>query len=85
MAPRSLTVLLALAVSIAAFGSSADAASKRHKRAMQQAPVAGTPTFRQEPPRMYEVRPGHWISTWGCFTDEGYGRIGSCDMREGPM
>ena len=19
---------------------------------------------------MYEVRPGYWISTWGCFTDE---------------
>jgi len=49
---------------------------------MQQAPVAGTPSFRQEPPRMVEVRPGYWISTWGCFTDEGYGRIGSCDRRE---
>ena len=83
MAPRSLTVLLALAVSVAAFGSSADAASKRHKRAMNEAPVAGTPAFRQEPPRMYEVRPGYWISTWGCFTDEGYGRIGSCDRRHG--
>jgi hypothetical protein len=31
---------------------------------------------------MYEVRPGYWISTWGCFTDEGYGRLSSCDMRE---
>ena len=77
---------LCCAFAIAAISCPADAAeatAKRHKRAMQQAPVAGTPTFRQEPPRMYEVRRGHWISTWGCFTDEGYGRIGTCDRREG--
>ena len=82
MIARLLTALLALAISPSLLGD-AEAASKRHKRAMREAPVAATPTFRQEPPRMYEVRPGHWISTWGCFTDEGYGRIGSCDMREG--
>ena len=75
MIARSLTALLALAVSLPLLGDAAEAASKRHKRAMQQAPVAGTPSFRQE-------RPGYWISTWGCFTDEGYGRIGSCDRRE---
>ena len=34
---------------------------------------------------MIEIRPGQWISTWGCYTDEGYGRIGTCDKREGPM
>jgi hypothetical protein len=51
---------------------------------MREAPVAAAqPAFRQEPPRMYEVRPGYWISTWGCFTDEGYGRISSCDRRHG--
>ena len=82
MIAGSLTALLALAVSLSLLGD-AEAASKRQKkRALQQAPVAATPTFRQEPPRMYEVRPGYWISTWGCFTDEGYGRISSCDMRE---
>ena len=86
MALKTLSVLLALAVSISVCGSPADAASKRHQRGAKQAPATGTqPTFRQEPARMYEVRPGHWISTWGCYTDEGYGRIGSCDMREGPM
>jgi hypothetical protein len=81
MIARPLTALLALAVALPLLGDAAEAA-KRHKRTLQQAPVAATPTFRQEPPRMYEVRPGYWISTWGCFTDEGYGRISSCDMRE---
>jgi hypothetical protein len=85
MAPRTLTVFLAFAISLPALGSTADAASKRHKRVAKHAATQQQPKFRQEPPRMYEVRPGHWISTWGCFTDEGYGRIGSCDMREGPM
>jgi hypothetical protein len=86
MIARPLTALLALAIALPLLGDAADAKSKskHHKRAMQHAPVAATPTFRQEPPRMYEVRPGHWISTWGCYTDEGYGRIGSCDRREGP-
>ena len=85
MLARSLTALLALAVALPLLGDAADAGSnsKRHKRAAHPAPVAA-PTFRQEPARMYEVRPGHWISTWGCYTDEGYGRIGSCDRREGP-
>jgi hypothetical protein len=85
MACKTLSVLLALAISLSICGSPADAASKHHKRGAKQAPVGTQPTFRQEPARMYEVRPGRWISTWGCYTDEGYGRIGSCDMREGPM
>ena len=72
-----------LFLAIAFTAHAAEAASKRHKRAMNEAPVAGTPAFRQEPPRMYEVRPGYWISTWGCFTDDGYGRISSCDRRFG--
>ena len=83
MITRSLTALLALAVALPLLGDAAEAGSKRHKRAMREAPVAATPTFRQEPPRMYEVRPGYWISTWGCFTDDGYGRISSCDRRFG--
>jgi hypothetical protein len=30
-------------------------------------------------PRMIEVRPGLWISSWGCITDEGQGRWKPCD------
>jgi len=85
MAFKPLTGLLALALSVSVFAE-AEAASKRHKRVAKQAPAARQqPAFRQEPARMIELRPGYWISTWGCFTDEGYGRYGSCDMREGPM
>jgi hypothetical protein len=34
---------------------------------------------------MIEIAPGKWISSWGCYTDDGYGRYGTCDVREGPM
>jgi hypothetical protein len=82
---RSLTALLALAVSVSMLADAAEAASKRHKRVASQPVTRQQPAFRQEPARMIELRPGYWISTWGCFTDEGYGRYSSCDKREGPM
>jgi hypothetical protein len=83
MPNKPLTTLLALALSVS-IADAAEAASKRHKRVAKPAPAAAQqPSFHQEPARMYELRPGLWISTWGCYTDEGYGRYGSCDMREG--
>ena len=36
-----------------------------------------------DPPRMYEARPGVWISTWDCITDEGYGRWRPCSAGGG--
>jgi hypothetical protein len=80
-------MMLGAAVAMSALVDSADAAKQRHKRVAKPAPVArhATPAFRQEPARMIEIAPGRWISSWGCYTDEGYGRYGSCDMREGPM
>jgi hypothetical protein len=36
------------------------------------------PSSSLAPPRMYEARPGVWISTWDCITDEGYGRWRPC-------
>jgi len=77
---------LCCAFAIAAISCPADAAGK-HKRDVKRAPAGGhvdAPTGRQTPARMIEVRPGQWISSWGCYTDEGYGRIGTCDRREGP-
>jgi hypothetical protein len=85
---KSFPLLLAAAVVVMAFATTADAAQKR-KRAKAPAAVpsyVGPPkTYRNEPARMIEIAPGRWISTWGCYTDEGNGRYGSCDMREGPM
>jgi hypothetical protein len=89
MTLRTLAVLLCAALIVPAFADSADAARKKRKHVK---PIAaphqtfGVPkTYRNEPARMIEIAPGRWISTYGCFTDEGYGRYGSCDMREGPM
>jgi hypothetical protein len=85
---RTLSVLLCAALIAPALVTSADAAQKK-KRAKPMAappPAYGIPkTYRNEPARMIEIAPGRWISTYGCFTDEGNGRFGSCDMREGPM
>ena len=85
---RSLAVILGAAVALM-FATSADAAKKRKRvvqpRLVVQPHYVGPPkTYRQEPARMIEIAPGKWISSWGCFTDEGYGRYGSCDRREGP-
>jgi hypothetical protein len=33
--------------------------------------------------RMYEARPGVWISTYDCITDEGYGRWRPCSAGGG--
>jgi hypothetical protein len=29
-------------------------------------------------PVMIELRPGYWVSTWGCTLDEGQGRLRDC-------
>src|SRR5882724_9829151 len=31
-----------------------------------------------DPPRMVERKPGWWMSTYECVTDEGYGRFRPC-------
>jgi hypothetical protein len=87
MIGKSLTLLLAVALVVPALAVPAEAAKKRHKRVAKPAPVTRqvTPAFHQGPARMIEIAPGKWISSWGCYTDEGYGRYGTCDVREGPM
>jgi hypothetical protein len=35
------------------------------------------------PPRMIEVRPGVWISSYDCITDDGYGRWRPCSASSG--
>jgi hypothetical protein len=70
----------ALAVSIAA--DAADAKSKQRKRAATSAQQWSTSGLHQQPARMIEVRPGVWISSYGCITDEGYGRYNSCDITD---
>lgn len=54
--------------------------SNLHRRHGGHAGEAGTVGRAQsfEPPRMIEVRPGWWISTYDCVTDEGQGRWRPC-------
>jgi hypothetical protein len=42
---------------------------------------AGRPVTSQ--PYMYEARPGLWISSWDCITDEGQGRWWPCSSLGG--
>jgi hypothetical protein len=84
MTNKSLPVVLAVAITASAFAAPADAKTKSKKR-VQPAPVANTwqTIGSQQPARMIEVRPGYWISSFGCVTDEGYGRYSPCDYTDG--
>ena len=80
---RKTTLLFlasALAVSLAA--DAADAKSKQRKRIAQPSAAQQAPAFHQQPARMIEVQPGVWVSSYGCITDEGYGRRLPCDITD---
>jgi hypothetical protein len=83
---KALALIAAFTFPVLMLSAPAEAA-KKHKRNLERPQASGLrvrPAFQQSPARMIEVRPGQWISSWGCYTDEGYGRIGTCDRREGP-
>ena len=67
----AMTAALALAASAAAAASKHHPRYARHARA---AAVAPAPSSSFAPARMIEARPGVFISSYGCITDEGYGR-----------
>ena len=52
--------------------------AKQRHRGARQAPTSVAPRPSFEPARMIEVRPGVWISTYDCITDDGYGRWRPC-------
>jgi hypothetical protein len=61
----------------------ADAKHKRHARpAKADAQPIAMYGNSQGPARMIEVRPGLWISSYGCIADDGYGRYTPCDLTE---
>jgi hypothetical protein len=76
------TALLCLAAAVTiALATDADAKNKPRKRATPVA-VQEAPAFHQQPARMIEVKPGYWISSYGCVTDDGYGRRLPCDITD---
>jgi len=85
---KTIRLLLALTAALALAAPAASAAAKHHRyvghpRAPAVAgnlPGAGS-SFA--PPRMIEARPGVFISSYGCITDEGYGRWTYCGQGRG--
>ena len=77
---------VALAVSLAlSLTSVADAKQSKRKKQVKPAPVAEpwrANGFAQQPARMIEVKPGYWMSSYGCVIDDGYGRIKPCDLTD---
>jgi hypothetical protein len=76
---------LALAA-LSVIATAADAAPKhqaRHARVPPAVERASPPRPAAEPPRMIEARPGVFVSSWGCITDEGYGRWTVCGQGRG--
>jgi hypothetical protein len=69
-----------LAVSIAV--DVADAKSKQRKRIATPVTAPWSAPGFQQPARMIEVKPGYWISSYGCVTDDGYGRRLPCDVND---
>jgi hypothetical protein len=69
---------IAMTAALALTATAASAASKKHHRyaAHPRASVVVPPGpySTSGPPHMVEARPGVWISSYGCITDEGYGR-----------
>jgi len=79
MSKTTLTVLCASLAAVIA-STAAEAKSKPRRYVIEPATVDqwNAPGFRQEPARMVQVKPGLWISSYGCIQDEGYGRYSPC-------
>jgi hypothetical protein len=76
---------LAVALTVTAAGASDVHPKHRHHHdyhGAYAAPYPAGPPMAQ-PAHMIEVRPGLWISSYDCVTDEGQGRWFPCDMGGG--
>jgi hypothetical protein len=71
------SLILILSSACVAMAGPSPSLHKRHTAHAGETETVGKPQF-SEPPRMIEVRPGWWISTYDCVTDEGQGRFRPC-------
>jgi hypothetical protein len=69
-------ISISSAMSVAMAGPSSTLHKRHAPHAREVETVRRPQSF--EPPRMIEVRPGWWISTYDCVTDEGQGRWRPC-------
>jgi hypothetical protein len=82
MKALSAALAVSLALSLTSVANAKQA--KRHK-SVKPAPAADpwrANTFSQQPARMIEIKPGYWMSSYGCVMDGGYGRVGPCDLTD---
>jgi len=80
LAVTAAAALVTAATSVSA-GSQHHPRYARHPRA--PAVVERAPGSSFAPARMIEARPGVFISSYGCITDEGYGRWLYCGQGRG--
>jgi hypothetical protein len=81
---KTLSIALAgcVALLLTSFAEAKEAKRQKH---VKPAPVAEpwrANAFAQQPARMIQVRPGYWMSSYGCVIDNGYGRITPCDLTD---
>jgi hypothetical protein len=82
----SYVTCVAVTTVLALTASAAVAAKKHHPRSARHpyaAAVAPTTDSSFAPARIIEARPGVFISSYGCITDEGYGRWTYCGQGRG--
>jgi hypothetical protein len=84
---RYWSIVVAAVLALATFDAAFASSKHRHAGARHRgsAPVAVGPASSFEPARMIEVRPGLFISTYDCVTDQGYGRWVPCNTGGGKM
>lgn len=78
----SLTTAFVVAAALAAAPALAATKKAKHKHVVHR-PAVTAEFNNQSPPRMIELRPGYWVSSWGCTTDDGYGRLRDCEANDG--
>ena len=74
---KAIFAVLLLGSTAVGSASESDAHQRRHSHASMRQEPAYASSF--EPARMIEVRPGLFISSYDCITDEGQGRWRPCD------
>jgi len=82
---RNLGLALALVAAVTLAATVASASPKQHVRHARAAPSASVQRApdSMQPPRMIEARPGVFVSSYGCITDDGYGRWLYCGQGRG--
>jgi hypothetical protein len=86
---RHVSLIIGVAAVSALAATAASAVTRHHARhvhharAPAQAERAASPRPSFEPARIIEVRPGVFISSYGCITDDGYGRWSVCGQGRG--